>query len=85
MGAAAPTTMLSGPEMGLVERYGIGGVMAVLAWLFYRQLQESNKLRDAANEARLQEHKARIAILENEIRRIRGDSPASGEGDHHKK
>ena len=70
-GAIAPTAVLTDPNISNLERYGIGGVALVVAWLFYRLWQESYRLREKEHALREQEYRKRIEVLEQELKRPR--------------
>ena len=63
---AAPTAVLSADSIGVVERYGIAGLLGLGSVLCFRMWR-------AAEDAHREEHRKRIAALEAEITQLRED------------
>lgn len=72
--AAGTTSAISVEDIGQLEEWGIAGVCAIVAVLFYNMSRYQSKARDAEHKARIEEYKTRIAAMDAEILRLRSSS-----------
>ncbi len=72
--AAAPSSILSDEVYSAVDRYGIGVLFGIAAWLFYNKLEGLEKKRyeklERLEKERDKDHEDHVASLNEEIKRL---------------